>query len=176
MHRTSTLLLGSLLLTCATSCQAAVKEQSFPHNHRTDYAISDAELEMLEFHISTKVIVRALGEAPEFDSSGSGVIIAPKGTDGRVVAVGPDWLRVTFGLGDGTYFKTDTSKDYDNYWLATEVEGEDGVFILKDRDDEVLLLDGIAYDVVLGGAAYLRVGSDSWKRLVSTRTHAPGGQ
>ena len=174
MCKTETYLCSSLLLACVAGCQAGIKDQSFTHQHRIDYAISAAEFEDLEFTISAEVIVRAIGEVPEFDSSGSGVIIAPKGTGGTVVAVGSDWLRVTFGLGEGSYFKTDPSKDYDNYWLATEVAGEEGLFMLKNLDEAVLLHDGITYDVVRGSAAYLRVDVDSWKDFVATRTHVPG--
>ena len=86
----------------------------------------------------------------------------------------PDWLRVSFGLGDGVYFKTDASKTFDNYWLATEVEGEEGHVPFKDRADKVFVHDGIKYDVIRGNTARLRLDSKSWTELVSKRTHVPG--
>jgi hypothetical protein len=88
--------------------------------------------------------------------------------------VGPDWLRVTFGLGDGVYFKTDTSQSYDQYWLATKVEGRDGLFELKDHPDLDLEAEGKRYEILFGRDAFLLMSAKSWERFVATRTHAPG--
>jgi hypothetical protein len=176
MYRTRIYLLGSLLVACAVGCQSTPKEKDFLHQYRLNYRVSDAELEELKFYISKRVLVQAIGEMPEFDSSGSGVIIAPMEVKGRIVGVGPDWLRITFGLGDGAYFKTDTSKPFDKYWLATEVAGTDGLVMLKDNDEQDLMIDGITYNVVFGRDAFLMVDTKTWERFVATRTHVPGVQ
>jgi hypothetical protein len=174
MRKTLSPSLGFILLACGTACQSGIKDQSFTHNSRVDYAISDEEFKSIDFTISAEVMAHAVGEVPEYDRSGSGVVIAPKGTNGSVVAVGPDWLRVTFGLGGGAFFKTDTTKAFDNYWLATEVEGEEGLFMLKDLPKGVLHIEGSTYNVTRGSTAYLRVDVDSWRKFTATRTHAPG--
>ena len=80
----------------------------------------------------------------------------------------------TFGSGVDFHFKADTSKSNDNYWWATQVAGEKGLFILKDLDEPALLHEGIAYDVVRGSTAHLLVDVDNWKDFISTRTHLPG--
>ena len=169
-------LLGSLLVACVVGCRSISKEQTFLHQYRLNYRISDAEIEELEFYISRRVLVQAIDEVPEFDSSGSGVIIAPMGTKGRIVGVGPDWLRITFGLGDGAYFKTDISKPFDQYWLATEVAGTDGLVMLKDSDEQALMIDGITYNVLFGRDAFLMVDTKTWEQFVAKRTHVPGVQ
>jgi hypothetical protein len=177
MQRTRTYLLVSLLLACTVGCQSGPRMQGFSQKQRMDYAISAAEFETLTFYTSTKVMVRAVGDAPDFDSTGTGVLIAPKGTAGKVVAAGPDWLRVTFGLGEGAYFKTDTSKANDSFWLATEVEGTETLLMLKDpKAGKTLHIEGITYDVTAGSAAYLLVDLDIWEEFVATRTHVPGVQ
>jgi hypothetical protein len=176
MNRTKTYLLGSLLVACAVGCQSTPKEKDFLHQYRLNYRVSDAELEVLKFYISERVFVQAIGEVPELDSSGSGVIIAPMGIGGRIVGVGPDWLRITFGLGDGAYFKTDISKPFDQYWLATEVAGTDGLVMLKDSDEQALMIDGITYNVLFGRDAFLMVDPKTWEQFVAKRTHVPGVQ
>jgi hypothetical protein len=173
-QRVGAWIVGSLLLVCAAGCGSTPPPKDFLHQFRLDYVLTDAEIEKLEFFISARVLVRAEGDTPVNDPTGSGVIIAPLGTRGKVVDVGPDWLRVTFGLGNGVFFKTDASKPFDQYWLATEVEGQDGLFELREHPDLDLWVEGTSYEVLFGRDAYLLMSAESWKRFVATRTHAPG--
>jgi len=46
--------------------------------------------------------------------------------------------------------------------------------LLKNLDEEVFLHEGIAYDVVRGGTAFLLVNVESWKAFIATRKRVPG--
>jgi hypothetical protein len=140
--------------------------------HRTQYAMSDADLERLQFYISKDVIVHSQ-PAPGLPTES--VIILPKGTPGVAIDAGPDWIRVRFGKGGtGVQFLTDASKPEDLYWVATEVEGKSGLYKLSMLPRKVLLHQGQRYLVVEGSDAYLLVDKKDLEKFIKSRTHVEG--
>lgn len=158
-----------------TACAKPARYSFMHERHREVYSIQSAELENLQFYMSTRVLVKDV-TTREISQEAASVILVPEGTPGLVNEVGPNWLRVSFEEGgSGVYFLADvTSQRDDAYWLATKVKGLDGLHKLKDLEKKILLVEGTPYDVIYGAEARLMVSAkDLWK-VVESRRHIKG--
>ncbi len=163
--------LALLALFCLPGC--STPKQLFLHEwHRENYALQDRELKDVQFFISTDVLARN----SEPGEGAAGVIIVPMGTPGVATEVGPDWIRVSFQEGGrGVPFVTvPTKSGASPYWLATELEGQQGYRALRDLPDRVLRVEGTAYKIETGYSARLLISSKDLKELISERTHIQG--
>jgi hypothetical protein len=161
---------AAILLT--TGCAKRAVIGFYNVAHREQYAISDADLERLQFYISRDVIVHSQ-PAPGLPTES--VIILRKGTPGVVIDAGPDWVTVRFGKGGtGVQFLADANKAEDLYWFATEVEGKSGLYKLSAMPRKVLLHQGQRYLVVEGSDAFLLVDRKDLEKFIASRTHVEG--
>jgi len=159
--------------------------------HRQNYSLTAQELRGLRFYISTTVLAQYEG------ATGKKSVKMSQGTLGVVTDVGPDWLTVSFREGgidvpfiiDRTdrskkgsrYFRAtkeglvevEGSKD-SQYWLATEVEGRKGFYMIKDLPEKVFLYEGTRYSLVTGARANLIVDSKGLDKLVKSRQVTEG--
>ena len=159
----------SLLL--LTAC--AAPRQTFLHrSHRGNFALQAAELEKVQFYISTEVLARnaSQGDSPE------SVVIVPVGTPGVVTETGPDWLRVSFSPGgEGAYFAIVPDPSSDSaYWIATRVDGSSEPKRLKDLDPKVIHTSAGDFRLIYGDGARLMINSEQLQELIEKRTHLEG--
>lgn len=162
-----TLAVLMLLAACATPTQ------TFLHRtHRLNFALQPAELEGVQFYISTEILARneAEGDSP------AGVVIVPVRTPGAALDVGESWLRVSFSEGGrGVYFVTVPEPGAESaYWLGTKLPGSGEIKRVKDLDDKVLHTDAGAFRVIRGDTARLMINSDQLEKLIEKRTHLKG--
>ncbi len=147
---------------------------SFLHTrHRENLSIDTQELKNLQFYISTKVLARVVssgrGASPE------DVIIVPVLTRGMATEVGPHWLRVRFSEGgSGVLFVAVVTQGDSAYWLATEIEGQQGFHKLKDLPKKILLNQGTAYELIYGDHARLLISEKDLSKLMEQRRHLEG--
>jgi len=172
--RTPTLMIALMLLVGCSSNQFS--RVNFLHvAYRQTYAIEDQEFEKLQFYVAKHVLAHEETGA-EGDAGGGGrVIVMREGTPGIVKEVGSDWLRVSFEEGgSGLFFVTDPRKEEDLYWLATTVEGREGLYAVKDLSQKIVLQEGRRYLVMEGADASLLVDGSDMERLIESRRHAEG--
>ena len=165
------LVLLAVLLT--TAC--ATPKQVFMHKwHRQNFAISDDELKTVQFYISTEVL--AMDLTPGEKGTPQSVVIVPSETPGMITETGPDWVRVSFQRGgSGVFFATVVTGGGDSaYWLATEVEGRDGLRRMRDLDEKILRVGDAAYRLKHGSNARLLIDGKDLENLIKARTHVPG--
>ncbi|MCH6562792.1 MAG: hypothetical protein IH800_10305 [Myxococcales bacterium] len=144
---------------------------SFLHTrHRENLSIDPQELKHLQFYISTQVL------AKDLSTPGSeGVIIVPQLTRGMATEVGPSWLRVRFSEGgSGVVFVAVVTQGDSAYWLATEIEGQQGFHKLKDLPKKILLNQGTAYELIYGDNARLLISEKDLSKLIEQRRHLEG--
>ena len=164
---------GSWLALFAVLFMAACAnpKMSFLHTrHRENLSIDPQELKQLQFYISTRVL------AKDLSTPGSeGVIIVPDLTRGMATEVGPSWLRVRFSEGgSGVVFVAVVTQGDSAYWLATEIEGQQGFHTLKDLPKKILLNQGTAYELIYGDHARLLISEKDLSKLIARRTHLKG--
>ena len=170
------LLWGLLALTLTVSCITTTPRMEWTFLHRRDrlnFGLKLEQLRDLRFYISEEVRLKS-SAPPGPVQVETHLVIAPKLAEGRVVEVGPNWLRVRFTEGgNGAYFLTDVSKPDDYYWLATTIEGEGGLYRLADLDPVTFMIDGITYEVIHGKWANLRVDAEGWQKLMDRHKIPP---
>ena len=154
-----------LLIGCASAPPIAFQNNT----HRTTYSLTLADLQRLQFYISTDVV------AQYQDSSGSKSLLLPRLTPGVATGAGPNWIKVSFREGGvDVPFVTDP-KQYDGrYWIATELEGEKDFKKITDVADKSFLYKGVRYKVVSGTDAILLFDWEQWKAVVETRKTTEG--
>lgn len=150
----------------------ATPSEPFYHQlYRERYAITDAELQTLQFYISTEVLAHAMGPGA---LTPGGVAIVPADTPGLVREVGPDWLRVAFRPeGEGVLFAIRHGPGDSSYMLATRTEtGE--IVRVSELPRPVLRQGEQSYQIVEGAQAYLLVNDKQLQELIERRPHATG--
>jgi hypothetical protein len=164
----------SLLLASLASTGCGTHTEFFLNRaHRTNYALETEELQSLQFYISTDVLAHEIGTKSE--GTRTSVYVVKRDTPGVVTEAGPTWLRVSFGPTRGAPFVALPDEDEDAwYWLATEVEGEQGFRRVRDLDDKVVVVDGRRFRLAYGSSARLLVNSKDLRKLIEKRAHAPG--
>ncbi len=164
------------LVTLAFSaCTPTTQMQVFWHDgFRKAYAIKDQELRNLQFYISSDVLAKKL--TPGGVSDAESVYIVQAATPGIVTEAAPNWIRVSFHEGGrGVPFVAIVDQGGDSsYWLATEIEGEQGFWVVKDLPEKIIRVQGAAYQLMRGDSAKLLVGSRGLEKLVQGRTHIQG--
>ncbi len=159
--------------------------------HRQNYSLTAQELRDLQLYISTTVLAQYEG------ATGKKSVKVSQGTPGVVTDAGPDWLKVSFREGgidvpfiidrtdrsrkDSRYFRAtkeglvevEGSKD-SQYWLATEVEGKNGFYMIKELPEKIFLYEGTRYSLVTGARAYLIADSEGLDKLVKSRKATEG--
>ena len=171
----NTLLLVSFV--SITGCKSTGGDTTgFLHKgHRERYSIQDSELAGLPFYSSREVLAR--GPRPE-DGLGEEVLVVPRGTRGKLVRAGPDWLEVRFRReGPGVRFTVtgELGPAGDKYWLATEVEGQSGYHQLRSIPVKKLVRDGRTYEIIDGAFAHLVVKEGELNKIINTgRRHFQG--
>lgn len=143
----------------------------YHHGHRQAYAIDEAELQHLQFFVSTKVVAHDLG------AQGPGsVILVEEGTPGVAVAAGPNWIRVRFQAGgEGVVFLAPAARVESSYMLATEAEDGSGYRLVRNEPDHVLRTGARRYRILSGADAALLVDAGDLKNLIEKeRTHVEG--
>jgi hypothetical protein len=170
------LVIVSVLL--LTGCSRQPRTAPFLHGpYREKYLIADQELGKLQFFISKDIVVQDQSFLEGGPARHGRVIVMRRGTPGVVTEAGSNWLRVSFEKGGpGATFVTDRSKDVDQYWLATEVEGRAGFYRIKELPEKVLIHQGTRYVVIDGADAYLRVDQSDLGKLIESRRHIGGRQ
>ncbi len=163
--------LASLL---ATGCATA--PVSFLHKeHRGAYALVEQDLERMQFFISREVLAHRVGE--DGTTSPDDVVILDMRTRGKVVEVGPNWLRVAFqAKGVGAVFLASGTGADSLYKLASEGEGRPGYSRVQDMEDPILMVEGQRYRVIRGAQAYLLIEEVDLKRVVADRAHLRGAK
>ena len=158
-----------------TACAKPARHSFMHERHREVYSIQPAELENMQFYMSTRVLVKDV-TTPEASQQAESVVLVPEGTPGLVNEVGPNWLRVSFEEGgSGAYFLADMRAQRDDaYWLATKVEGREGLHKVKDLEEKILLVEGRPYKVVYGAEARLMVSAEDLWKVVESRRHIKG--
>ena len=143
--------------------------------YRQTYAIEDQEFNKLQFYVA-KAILAHEDTGAQGDAGAAGrVIVVPEGTPGIVKEVGDDWLRVSFEEGGpGVFFLTDPTKEEDLYWLATSVEGREGLYAVKDLPQGIILQEGRRFLVMEGADASLLVDGSDMAKLIESRRHVIG--
>ena len=154
-----------MLIGCASAPPIAFQNNT----HRTTYSLTLADLQRLQFYISTDVV------AQYQDSSGTKSLLLPRLTPGVATGAGPNWIKVSFREGGvDVPFVTDP-KQYDGrYWIATELEGEKDFKKIADVADKSFLYKGVRYKVVSGTDAILLFDWEQWKAVVETRKTTEG--
>jgi uncharacterized protein YceK len=151
-------------------CSSVPPTRFMHQQHREAYAMEQADLEELQFYVSTKVI------AHELDASGpQSVVLVEAGTPGLAVASGPRWIRVRFQEGgDGVVFLADpTARADSQYTLATEVEGG-GYQLVRLTKNRILQTGGRRFLIVEGTGAHLLVDSGTLKKVIGERRQVEG--
>jgi len=172
--RKLTLLIALVLLAGCSSHQFS--RVNFLHvAYRQMYAIEDQEFNKLQFYVAKDVLAHE-ETSTQGDAGVAGqVIVVREGTPGIVKEVGDDWLLVSFEKGGpGVFFLTDPRKEEDLYWLATTVEGREGLYAVKDLPQKIVLQEGRRYLVMEGADASLLVDGSDMARLIESRRHAEG--
>ncbi len=148
---------------------------SFLHTrHRENLSIDAQELKNLQFYISTQILARVVS-TPGRGASPEDVIIVPQLTRGMANEVGPNWLRVRFSeAGSGVVFVAVVTQGESAYWLATEVEGQQGFHKLKNLPKKILLNQGTAYELIYGDHARLLISEKDLSKLMQQRRHLEG--
>ncbi len=148
---------------------------SFLHTrHRENLSIDTQELKKLQFYISTQILARVVS-TPGRGASPEDVIIVPQLTRGMANEVGPNWLRVRFSEeGSGVVFVAVVTQGDSAYWLATEIEGQQGFHKLKDLPKKILLNQGTAYELIYGDHARLLISEKDLSKLMQQRRHLEG--
>ena len=91
-------------------------------SHREIYSLNLGDLEKLQFYISGDVV------AQYQDATGTKSLLLPGLTPGVATGAGPNWIKVSFRQGGvDVPFVTDPNQYDGRYWIATEVEGGQGV-------------------------------------------------
>jgi hypothetical protein len=143
--------------------------------YRQMYAIEDHEFNKLQFYVAKGVLAHEETRAQGDAGVGGRVIVMREGTPGIVKEVGDDWLRVSFEEGGpGVFFLADPRKEEDLYWLATTVEGREGLYAVKDLPQKIVLQEGRRYLVMEGADASLLVDGLDMESLIESRRHAKG--
>jgi hypothetical protein len=165
-------LLVVVLLLVVVGCSRPANRGFLQKSHRELFLIEPAELRRLQFYVSNDIVVQnqAAGGASTED-----VIIMRAGTPGAVMAVGDNWLRVSFQEGGrGVPFVTDLTRKEDRYWFATEVDGRVGYHKMFTLPEQVLVLDGERYRVMEGADSFLLVDGPQIEKLIEGRRHLTG--
>jgi hypothetical protein len=170
------LALGLALLSAGCGTLAPLRgsyapERFMQQQHREAYAMTQDDLEQLQFFVSTKVI------AHDLDTGGpASVVLVDTDTPGVAVASGPNWIRVSFQEGgQGVVFLAEPSDRRDSaYTLATEREGGNGYQLVRSTKDRILRAGSRRFHVVEGSGAYLVVDSKSLNKVTATRRRAQG--
>lgn len=140
--------------------------------HREAYQMTEADLEQLQFYVSTRVI------AHDLDSPGpQGVVLVDGGTPGLAVASGPRWIRVSFTEdGSGVVFLADpTNRSDSQYTLATET-ADGGYQLVRTSKDRILRIGKRRFAIVEGSNAYLTVDPDTLNQVVGERHQVEGNR
>ncbi len=148
---------------------------SFLHTrHRENLSIETPELKNLQFYISTQILARVVS-TPGRGASPEDVIIVPVLTPGMATEVGPNWLRVRFSEGgSGVVFIAVVTQGDSAYWLATEIEDQQGFHKLKDLPGKILLNEGTAYELIYGDHARLLISEKDLSKLMQQRRQLEG--
>jgi hypothetical protein len=161
------LLIALVLLVAGCSSRRPIAFQN--DTHRKNYSLTLQDLQKLQFFISRDVV------AQYQDASGTKSLLLSRMTPGVVTSAGPNWLKVSFRDGGvDVPFVTDLNQYDGRYWLATEVEGQQGFKRIGDLADKIFLYQGVKYTVVQGGDALLLFDWDRWNSLVRTRKVTEG--
>ena len=154
-----------------TGCSSIPPSRFMHQQHRETYAMTEADLEQLQFFVSTKVI------AHDLDASGpQSVVLVEAGTPGLAVASGPRWIRVRFQEeGAGVVFLADPSARADSqYTLATEADRGGGYQLVRLTKDRILRAGGHRYHIVEGANAHLVVDPETLKKVIGARRQVEG--
>jgi hypothetical protein len=157
-----------LIVGCASNPPPRFMHQQ----HREAYQMTEADLEQLQFYVSTKVI------AHDLDSPGPlGVVLVDAGTPGLAVASGPNWIRVSFTEeGSGVVFLAEPSKRGDSqYTLATETP-DGGYQLVRTTKDRILRIGNRRFAIVEGTNAYLTVDPNTLKNVIGERRQIEGNR
>ena len=158
-----------LSLLVLASCARSYKEMFLNRTYRENLSLQDEELKTLQFYISTNVLVQY--ESP----SGKQSLLLPEETPGVVTAVGPDWLKVSFREGGAEVpFVVDRRSQYDLYYVATELPGQTGFYMLKELPQKVFYYNGTPYQVIYGDKAHLLVDGKELQKLLKKRIPTQG--
>jgi hypothetical protein len=165
----------ALMLTGCAMLKGASPPPRFMHQqHRETYAMTEADLEQLQFFVSTKVV------AHDLDATGpEGVVLVEAGTPGVAVAAGPQWIRVRFQKeGQGVVFLADPNARRDSqYTLATDADGrKQGYQLVRQTKDRILRVGGRRYYIVEGAEAYLLVDAKTLQKVIAGRRKLEGEQ
>jgi hypothetical protein len=137
--------------------------------YRQTLSLDEQELKSLQFFISTNVYVQYDG--PE----GKKTILLPEQTPGVVTSSGPDWLKLSFREGGVDIpFVVDQRAEYDLYYIATEIPGKTGFYMLKALPEKTFFHEGKPYRVIHGEKAHLLVDEKGLKKLAETRITTKG--
>ena len=157
-----------LIVGCASNPPPRFMHQQ----HREAYQMTEADLEQLQFYVSTKVI------AHDLDSPGPlGVVLVDAGTPGLAVSSGPRWLRVSFTEdGSGVVFLAEPSTRSDSqYTLATETPGG-GYQLVRTTKDRILRIGNRRFAIIEGSNAYLTVDPETLKNVIGERRQIEGNR
>jgi hypothetical protein len=155
----------ALLAGCSSVPPIAFQNTS----HRQIYSLSLADLEKLQFYISTDVV------AQYQDASGTKSFLVPRLTPGVVTGAGPNWLKVSFREGGADVpFLADLTQYDPRYWIASEVEGSNDFKRIAQLPGESFIYKGTRYTLVSGADAYLLFDWEGWKKVVETRVVTEG--
>jgi len=146
----------------------------FSHKfHREKFRLTDAELKGLNFFASTDVLVQTETADMKATPTGSNVILVKQGTPGAVTEVGPNWLRVSFLVGgSGMPFLAQVGSESEgttDYYLATTVEGSQGLTMVKDVPGHIAIHEGVHYTIVEGYDAMLSCDWPELQKLIDAR-------
>lgn len=156
-------------LGCAPSTQ-------FFHDreHRATLGLQVEELKTVQFYASEEILAHELGASGTLQGPDHVYIVA-QGTRGVVTDGGPDWLRVSFGPGEGALFLANPDAKPDSiYLLATEARPGERPVRVKDLPDPIVTVGGRRFRVIHGAGASLLIDDDDLSRLIDARKHAPG--
>jgi hypothetical protein len=163
------LLAVGLCLACSPPGQLFLDRE-----HRENFAMQAAELRQLQFYVSEEILAHELSGADEL-AGPDHVFVVASGTGGVVTEVGPHWLRVSFGTGDGALFVADPKARPDALYLLG-TEGKDGAapVQLQRSKDPVLRVGSRSFRVIYGSTARLLIDNDDLEKLIQARPHIPG--
>ena len=123
----------------------------------------------MRFYVSRNVLVHPPELDPNIHGGANGTLIIRREDEGTVIGVGPNWLRVSFGEGEGGIFVTEGTEEEQHYLLATTLPGEEGFEYTKDMEKPGVLYKGLFCPIVYGADTELLVDVNDLRDMMSRR-------
>ena len=163
----------TLLLAAAAvfvGCSGIPVQQRFRHvDDRQAQVFTKEDLLRMKFYVERNVLVLDV-ERTDLPMSADGPLLVRQMDPGKVLDVGPNWLRGAFGEGTGVFFMTNGNADDQYYYLATEGAASGQVLaMVKELDDPRVSYQGKTYPIAQGADTLLHVDVADMRAVLAER-------